>query len=94
MLLKIGTVKVSITILTQRWSYGRPLVRPLRMFLHVLTQVGLLRVALAAVLTDVRLEVFALLVFGDVFKEGWFVAETLVAGVALVRLVGLVAPRV
>lgn len=64
------------------------------MLLHVLAQVGLLRVALAAVLADVRLEVFAFLVLGDVLQEGRFVAETLVAGVALVGLVGLVAPRV
>lgn len=64
------------------------------MFLHVLAQVGLLGVALAAVLTNVRLEVFALLVFGDVFQKGGFVAETLVARVALVGLVGLMTPRV
>jgi hypothetical protein len=35
--------------------------------LHVLAEVRLLRVALSAILTYVRLEVFALLVFGNVF---------------------------
>jgi len=73
---------------------GRPLVLPVGVLLHVLGQVGLLRVALSAVLTDVRLEVFALLVLGDVFEEGGLVGEALVAGVALVRLVRLVAPGV
>lgn len=48
---------------------GRPLVGTFRMFLHVLGEVRLLSVALAAVLTDVSLEVFALLVLGDVLQQ-------------------------
>lgn len=64
------------------------------MLLHVLAKVGLLCVALAAVLAYVRLEVFALLVLRYVLEERWFVAEALVARVALVRFVGLVAPGV
>ena len=36
---------------------GRPFIRAVAVLLHVLGQVGLLRVALAAILTDVRLEV-------------------------------------
>lgn len=66
-----------------------------RPFLHVLTHVlqkiRLLDVALSAILADVRLEVFALLVPRDVFQQGRLVGEALVAGVALERLVGLVA---
>lgn len=72
---------------------GRPLVRPLGVLLHVLGEVGLLSVGLAAVLTDVGLEVLGLLVLRDVLEETRLVAEALVAGVALVRFVGLVAPR-
>ena len=40
------------------------------------------------------LYMLGLLVLGDVLKEGLFVGEALVAGVALVRLVSLVASRV
>ena len=40
------------------------------------------------------LEVFGLLVLGDVIQQGGFVVEALVAGVALVGLVCLVAPGV
>ena len=64
------------------------------MLLHVLRQVGLLSVTLATVGTDVRLQVLRLLVLGDVFEQGDLIVEALVAGVALVRLVSLVAPRV
>jgi len=69
----------------------RPLVRPLRVFLHVLRQISLLRVALTAVLADVRLEVFRLLVLRYVLQQARLIREALVAGVTLVRLVGLVA---
>ena len=64
------------------------------MLLHVLGQVGLLGVALPAVGADVCLQMLGLLVFGDVVKKGGLVMEALVAGVALVRLVSLVASRV
>ena len=73
---------------------GRALVGPVAVLLHVLGQVRLLRVALSAVLADVRLEVLGLLVLGDVLEEGALVGEALVARVALVGLVGLVAARV
>ena len=73
---------------------GRPLVRPVAVLLHVLGQVRLLRVALAAVLADVRLEVLGLLVLGDVLEQGRLVHEALVAAVALIGLVGLVAAGV
>ena len=72
----------------------RPLVRAVRVLLHVLGQVGLLGVALAAVRADVGLEVLGLLVLGDVLQQGGLVREALVAGVALVRLVSLVASGV
>ena len=36
---------------------GRPLVRPVRVLLHVLGKVGLLFVALATVVTDMRIQV-------------------------------------
>ena len=51
-------------------------------------------VALAAVGTDVRLYMLRLLVLGDVLEQRLLVREALVAGVALVRLVSLVAPGV
>ena len=72
----------------------RPLVRPVRVLLHVLGEIRLLRVGLPAVLADVGLEVLGLLVLGDVLEEGALVDEALVARVALVRLVCLVAARV
>jgi len=72
----------------------RPLVHPLGVLLHVLGQVRLLRVRLAAVLAYVRLEVFRLLVFGYVLEQRLLVLEALVARVALERLVRLVAPGV
>ena len=53
-----------------------------------------LGVAFPAVGTDVCLYMLGLLVLGDVLKEGLFVGEALVAGVALVRLVSLVASGV
>ena len=63
------------------------------MFLHVLGQVGLLRVGFPTVRTDVSLQVFGLLVLRDVVEEGGLVVETFVAGVALVGLVSLMTPR-
>ena len=71
-----------------------PLVRSFRVLLHVLGEIGLLGVRLAAVLADVRLEVLRLAVLGDVLQEGGLVRKALVAGVALEGLVSLVAPRV
>ena len=64
------------------------------MLLHVLGQVGLLRVALPTVRTDVSLQVFGLLVLRDVVQEGGLVMETFIAGVALVGLVSLMTPGV
>ena len=51
-------------------------------------------ITLAAVGTDVCFNMFRLLVLGDVLQQGRLVGEALVAGVALVRLVSLVAPGV
>ena len=64
------------------------------MLLHVLRKIRLLRVTLSTVGADVCLYMLGLLVLGDVLKEGLFVGEALVAGVALVRLVSLVASGV
>ena len=72
----------------------RPLVCPISVLLHVFCQVRLLGVTLATVGTDVCLQVLRLLVLGDVLKQRDLVVEALVAGVALVRLVSLVAARV
>uniref|UniRef100_A0A182J195 Uncharacterized protein n=1 Tax=Anopheles atroparvus TaxID=41427 RepID=A0A182J195_ANOAO len=66
----------------------------LRVLLHVLGQVGLLRVRLAAQLADVRLQVLGVLVLRDVLEQRGLVGEALVARVALERLVRLMAPRV
>lgn len=46
-------------------SDGRSLIRSLRVLLHMFGQVSLLRVGLAAILADVRLEMLGLFVFGD-----------------------------
>ena len=73
---------------------GRPLVRPVSVLLHVLGQVGLLGVALAAVGADVGLQMLGLLVLGDVLQQRGLVVETLVAGVTFVWLVRLVTPGV
>ena len=72
----------------------RPFVRSVRVLLHVLGKVSLLGVTLAAVGTDVGLQVFGLLVLRDVLEQGGLVVEALVARVALVGLVRLVAPGV
>lgn len=64
------------------------------MLIHVLAKVRLLRVALAAVLADVGLQVLRFLVLWDVFQQILLVREALVAGVAFEGLVGLVAPAV
>ena len=92
-----GAAKVAHWCCRVRCSLGHDwgtLVRPVRVLLHVLRQVGLLSVTLAAVGADVRLQVLRLLVLGDVLEQGDLVVEALVAGVALVRLVGLMTPRV
>ena len=77
-----------------RGHYGWPLVRPVRVLLHVLGKVGLLGVGLAAVGADVGLQMLGLLVLGNMFQQRLFIREALVAGVAFVRLVHLVAPTV
>ena len=64
------------------------------MLLHVLGQVRLLGVGLAAVRTDVSLQVLGLLVLRYVVQQGRLVMEALVAGVTLVGLVRLVTPGV
>ncbi len=51
-------------------------------------------VAFSAVGADVSLDMFGLLVLGDVLQEGGLVGEALVAGLTLVRLVSLVTSRV
>ena len=61
------------------------------MLLHVLGKVGLLGVGLAAVGADVCLQVFGLLVLGDMLQQRLLVRETFVATVAFVWLVHLVA---
>ena len=53
-----------------------------------------LGVRLATVGADVSLNMFRIAMLGDVLQKGGLVREALVAGVALVRLVALVAPRV
>lgn len=60
----------------------------------MLLQISFLRVTLSAVLANVSLQVLALLVLGNVFQERCLIHKTLIAGVALVWLVGLMAPRV
>ena len=60
----------------------------------MLGKISLLGVALAAVGTNMCLKMLGLLVLGDVLQQGGLVREALVAGVALVGLVRLVAPRV
>ena len=52
-----------------------------------------LGVGLAAVGADVSLHVFGIAMLGDVLQQGGLVCEALVAGVALVRLVTLMASR-
>ena len=60
-------------------------------FGHVTLQVGLLSVGLAAEITNVCLEVFRVLVLGNVFKKSLLIEEALVATVAFERLICLVA---
>ena len=48
---------------------GRSFVGAVSVLLHVLRQVGLLGVALPAVGADVGLQVFGLLVLGDVIEQ-------------------------
>ena len=68
---------------------GRPLVWSFSMFLHMLLQISLLGVAFAAILANVGLEMFALLMFGNVLQEGGLVRKALVTRVTLVWLVSL-----
>jgi len=67
------------------------LLRFLGVLLQMLLEVGLLRVRLAAQTADVRLQVLGVLVLGNVLQQGHLVGEALVAGVALERLIGLMA---
>jgi len=60
----------------------------------MLGQVGLLGVALPTVGADVGFKMLRLLMLGDMLKQGGFVMETFVAGVALVGFIRLVAPGV
>ena len=55
----------------------------------MLGKISLLGVALAAVGTNMCLNMLRLLVLGDVFKEGRLFVEALVAGVTLVRFICL-----
>lgn len=64
------------------------------MFVHVLTKVRLLRIALATILAYMSLQVFGFFVFGDVFEQVLLVGEALIAGVAFEGLVGLMAAAV
>lgn len=61
------------------------------MLLHVLGEVSLLGIRLAAVLADVRLKVLRFPVLWDVLEQGRLVREAFVAGVAFEWLVCLVA---
>ena len=61
---------------------------------HVPREICFLRVRLAADVTDVRLQVLRVRVFGDVFPQAVLVGVALVAGVAAEGLVGHVAARV
>lgn len=69
---------------------GRPFVWSFSVLLHMLLQVGLLCVAFAAILANVSLEMFALLMFGNVLQEGGLVRKTFVTRVTLVWFVSLV----
>ena len=60
----------------------------------MLGQVGLLCVGFTAVRTDVSLQVFGLLVLGDVIQERGLVMETFIAGVTLVGFVSLMTAGV
>lgn len=73
-----------------RW----PLISTLSMLIHMLTKIRLLRITLAAVLADVRLQMFGLLVLRDMFQQILFVSKAFVTGVALKGLVRLVAAAV
>lgn len=54
-------------------DYRRSFVRSFRVLLHVLRQIGLLGVTLAAVLADVRLKVLRLLVLRYVLEQAGLV---------------------
>lgn len=64
------------------------------MLLHVLAEIRFLRVALAAILTDVGFQMFALFVLRYVLQQRGLVAKALVARIALVRFVRLMASGV
>ena len=60
----------------------------------MLSQVGLLGVALPAVGADVGFHMLGLLMLGNMLKQCRFFSEAFVAGVALVGFIRLVAPGV
>lgn len=60
----------------------------------MLVQICLLGVRFAAILTDVRLQMFRLLVFGYMIQKRGLIGETFVARVTLKGLIRLVATRV
>jgi hypothetical protein len=60
----------------------------------VLGQVGFLGVTLSTVSADVSLDMLGLLMLGYVLQQRLLICKALVTGVALVRLVSLVASRV
>lgn len=68
------------------------LLEPIGMLLHVLRQVGLLRVGLATELANVRLEVFRFFVLGNVFEEAGLVSKTLVTTITFEWFVSLMRP--
>ena len=72
----------------------RPLIRSVSVFLHVLRQVGFLCVRFTTIRTNVRFQVFRLLVLWDMFQQGGLVMETLVAGVTFVWFICLVTSGV
>lgn len=63
------------------------------MLLNVLGQIRLLRVRFAAIVANVRLEVFGFFVLGYVLEQGCLVLEAFVARVAFVWFVRLVGSR-
>jgi hypothetical protein len=69
------------------------LIVSLQVFLQMFLKIRLLRVRFPAILAYVRLQMFRLLVLGNVLEERALVVEAFVARVALEWTIGLVAPR-
>ena len=72
----------------------RFLPRPVLISPYLEDNLSHLSVTFSAVRTDISLDVFGLLVLGDVLQQGGLVSETLVAGLAFVRFVSLMTPGV